>query len=328
MQAVVITQFGGPEVLDLRAVPDPVPAADEVLVAVKYTAVNRLDLLQRLGLYPAPEGAPVDIPGVEFAGTVESTGSAVTRFRAGDRVFGLVGGGSYAQYIVAHERTIMPIPKTISFQQAAAIPEAFMTAFDALVVHGQLKKGETALISAAGSGVGAAAVQVARVFGAHTIGTARSAGKIEKALALGLEHGIVARECKFAQDVLALTGDKGVDVVLELVGGLYISEDIACMASKGRLIIVGLVGGARCEINLGTVLRKRLEIRGTVMRSRTLEEKVSITEQFSSLMLPLIAAGKVSAVIDQVLPLAKAAEAHVYVGKNENFGKVLLELPV
>lgn len=326
MKAIIITRPGGPEVLELRDVPAPEPGPEEILVSVKATAVNRLDLLQRMGRYPAPAGSPQEIPGVEYAGVVERTGERVTRHQVSDRVFGLVGGGSYAGYVVAHERTAMPIPDGLSFTEAAAIPEAFITAFDAMVLQAGMQKGETVLINAAGSGVGVAAFQLARALGAHTIGTSRNAAKIEAVKALGLEQAIVPVEGKFAYEVMNLTGGKGVDLVLELAGGAYLPEDMACMAQKGRLVVVGLVAGASAQIDLGILLRKRLLIKGTVMRARGLEEKIAVAEIFSEQVLPIFASGKLKPVVDRVFPLAEAAAAHELVSRNENVGKVVLEL--
>lgn len=324
MRAVVIARPGGPEVLELREVQPAKPEREELSIAVKATAVNRLDLLQRMGLYPVPEGVPKEIPGVEFSGVVAEIGAGATLYKPGDRVFGLVGGGSYSERIVVHERTVMPMPESLSFEEAAAIPEAFITAFDAMVTQAHLSSGETVLISAVGSGVGAAAVQIALAIGARPIGTARNARKVAAAQGLGLVDGIVATDGRFAQEVLALTAGRGVDVVLELAGGNYVAEDLICMATQARMIVVGLVAGARVEIELGQLLRKRIEIRGTVMRARSLDEKIIVAKEFGDKMLPLIASGKLQAVIDRVLPLSEAAKAHELVGRNENFGKIVL----
>ncbi len=326
MRAIVIARPGGPEVLELRDVQPLEPAAEELLISVKATAVNRLDLLQRLGLYPVPEGSPKEIPGVEFSGIVERSGASASLYKAGDKVFGLVGGGSYAESLVVHERTVMPMPASLSFEEAAAIPEAFITAYDAMVSQSRLVAGETVLISAVGSGVGAAAVQIALAIGARPIGTARNSWKVEAAKGLGLVDGIVVTDGKFSQEVLRLTEGRGVDVVLELAGGNYVAEDLICMASRARMIVVGLVAGARAEIELGQLLRKRLEIKGTVMRARLLDEKIAVIAEFAQKMLPMIAAGKLRAVIDRVFPLAEAAQAHALVGTNENFGKVVLRV--
>lgn len=326
MRAIVITEFGGPEVLLLRDVPSPVPSRGEVLVRVRATALNRADLLQRMGAYPAPPGAPSDIPGMEFAGEVAALGEGVTDFAVGDRVFGLVGGGSYAEELVAHARTLAKIPDGMSFTDAAAIPEAFITAYDAMITNAALASGETMLVHAAGSGVGTAAIQIARAIGARTIGTARTADKLERARALGMNEGVVVAKGKFADDVRRVTGGIGVDVVLELVGGAYIEEDIACVAPRGRIVLVGLMAGTRADVDLAAVLRKRVTIVGTVLRSRPLEEKIAAAQLFARHVVPLFVSGALKPVVDRVMPLDLAAQAHAQLAANEGFGKIVLSV--
>jgi putative PIG3 family NAD(P)H quinone oxidoreductase len=326
MRAIVIDQPGGPEVLVMREVPTPEPARGEVRVRVRATAVNRADLLQRLGHYPAPEDSPADIPGLEYAGEIDAVGEGVSELKVGDRVFGLAGGGTYAEQLVVHARTVAKMPDGLSFTDAAAIPEAFITAWDAMVTQGGLIAGETVLISAVGSGVGTAAVQLARAIGARSIGTARTATKLARAHALGLDDGIVAENNRFAAGVLGATGGRGVEVILELVGGAYLAEDLACSAAQARIILVGLLAGRGVELDLGTVLRKRLRIQGTALRSRPLEEKIEANRAFVRSVVPLIARKIVHPVIDRVMPLADAGEAHRYVATNEGFGKVVLAI--
>lgn len=325
MRAIIITKPGGPEVLELREVDTPAPTKGEVRVRVRATAVNRADLLQRMGGYPAPADAPRDIPGLEFAGEVDALGEGVTEWKIGDRVFGLAGGGAYAEQLVVHARTVARIPDRLSFVEAAAVPEAFITAWDAMITQGGLAPGETVLISAVGSGVGTAAAQIARAIGASSIGTARTADKLERARALGMNEGVVAKNGKFAEDVLRANGGRGVDVVLELVGGDYVAEDLACMATKGRLVLVGLLAGARCDVDLGAVLRKRLHVVGTVLRARPLEEKIAATLVFAKSVVPLLARGALAPVVECVMPLAQAADAHRAMASNEGFGKIVLE---
>lgn len=326
MRAVVITKPGGPEVLQVQELPMPVPKPGEVRVKVMATAVNRLDLLQRMGKYPVPKDDPQDIPGVEYAGVVDALGDGVGDVEIGERVFGLVGGGAYAEYLVVAANLIARIPVGVSFEQAASMPEAFITAYDAMVSQGGLQAGETVLISAVGSGVGTAAVQIAQALGATNIGTARSASKLEAAKQYGLGKGIVVESGKFAEAVLAATAGNGVNVVLELVGGDYVAEDIACLAYQGRLILVGLVAGGKTEVDLAMLLRKRLNIRGTVLRSRPTAEKLDVMQTFSREMVPLIAKGAVQPVVDCVFQLEQAAAAHEYMAANENFGKVVLKV--
>jgi putative PIG3 family NAD(P)H quinone oxidoreductase len=324
MKAVVITRPGGPEVLEYRDVADPVRARGEVLVRVRATAVNRADLIQRMGFYPAPPGEPADIPGMEYAGEVEAADDT-SGWKPGDRVFGLVGGGSYAERLVAPARTLSRIPERLSFNEAAACPEAFITAYDAMVTQARLTSGDTVLIQAVGSGVGTAAVQVARALHARAIGTARSAGKLERARALGMSEGVVAENGKFADKVLAATGGVGVDVVLELVGGAYIGEDLICAAPKARIVLVGLLAGMRADVDLGAVLRKHVQLIGTTLRSRPLEAKIAVAQTFARHIVPLLADGTVAPVVDKVLPLAEAGAAHAYLQANEGFGKLVLE---
>jgi putative PIG3 family NAD(P)H quinone oxidoreductase len=294
-------------------------------VRVRATAVNRADLLQTYGLYPAPPGAPPDIPGLELAGVVDALGEGVTEFSVGDRVFGLVGGGAYAEHVVVHARTVSRIPDGLGFHEAAAVPEAFITAYDAMVTRAALAPGETVLIHAAASGVGTAAIQIALVLGARPIGTSRTAEKIERARELGLRDAIVVNGGRFESEVLRLA-PKGANVIVELVGGNYLVEDIACAASRGRIVIVGLVGGARAELDMGSVLRKRLSIYGTVLRSRPLAEKIEVNDMFTRELVPRLARKELVPVIDRVVGLSRAAEALEYVEKNQGFGKVVLEI--
>jgi NADPH:quinone reductase len=323
MKAIVISRFGGPEVLELRDCPSPEPGRGEVRVRVAATAVNRADLLQRMGRYPAPADAPADIPGLEFAGEVDGIGPGVSEVAIGDRVFGLAGGGTYAQQIVVPARTAVKIPPGLSFTDAAAVPEAFITAWDAAVTQAGLGAGETMLIHAVGSGVGTAAVQIARAIGARSIGTSRSPEKLDRARALGLDVSLAVVDGGFAPAVAAAGPP---DVVLELVGGSYLAEDVQCVAPRGRIVLVGLLGGGRAEMDLGLVLRRRLRITGTVLRARPLEEKIAAVQTFARHVVPLLARGILRPVVDRVVPLAAAAEAHAYLASNQSFGKVVLEV--
>jgi NADPH2:quinone reductase len=298
----------------------PHPGRGEVRVRVRATAVNRADLLQRQGMYPAPPDAPADIPGLEFAGEVDELGEGAAGLAAGDRVFGLCGGGGYAESLVVHGRCLARIPEGLSFTDAAAVPEAFITAWDAMVTQAGLGAGERVLIHAAGSGVGTAAVQLARAIGARSVGTARSADKLERARALGLERGEVVEGGIFA----AAVGE--VDVILELVGGAYLVEDFKCAAPRARIVLVGLLAGAKAELDLRVMLHKRLRLMGTVLRARPLEEKIAATQDFARHVVPLLARGMVCPVVDRVLSLASAGEAHRYMASNDGFGKVVLEL--
>ena len=327
MRAVVISSPGGPEVLRLRDLPQPEPQAGEVLVRVRATALNRADVLQRQGRYPAPAGVPRDIPGLEFAGEVASCGTNANLWKPGQRVFGLVGGGAYAEYLVTHERTLAEIPANLDFDAAAAVPEAFITAQDALWTQAQLRPGERVLIHAAGSGVGLAAVQLVSAMGAQAFGTSRTADKIERAREYGLVDGAVIKDlADLPPHVKQWTNRAGFDVVLELVGGPYVAASIDALGNKGRLILVGTVAGAKAELNLAPVMAKRLTIRGTVMRARPLEEKIAAARSFAAEVVPLLERGALRPTVDRVFPLAQAAAAHAYMEAGSNFGKIVLQL--
>ena len=325
MRAVVITAFGGPDVLQIAERPAPQAGRSEVVVAVRAAALNRADLIQRRGFYPAPPDVPADIPGMDFAGDVAAVGPGVTEWKIGDRVFGLVGGGAYAEALVTNERALAPIPAALSYVEAAAAPEAFITAHDALISQARLQMGESVLISAVGSGVGTAAVQLAHALGAHVIGTARTADKLERAQTLGMNEGVVVSDGRFADAVKAATGGRGADVVLELVGGNYVAEDLACLAPKGRIVLVGLLAGASASLDLRALLSRRATIRGTVLRARPLEEKLAATQAFRRHVVPLLATGRLKAIVDRTFPLAEAAAAHRLLESDATFGKVVLD---
>jgi putative PIG3 family NAD(P)H quinone oxidoreductase len=318
MRAIAITKFGGPEVLALVEKPAPEPSRGEVRVRVRATAVNRADLLQRMGHYPAPADAPADVPGLEVAGEVDVVGPGCERLKVGDRVFGLVGGGGYAEYVVSHERALAIIPEHMTFEQAAAVPEAFVTAHDAIVTQAGLRGGETLLVSACGSGVGTAAVQLAHSMGAIVVGSSRSQDKLDRCTALGMDGGVLVAEGRFADRVPAP------DVVLELVGGGYLAEDVRCVKTLGRIVLVGMLAGRKTEVDLGQVLGKRVRIFGTVLRARPLEEKIAAMRAFEAQVVPLLARGAVKPVVDRVFPLADAAKAHAHMASNEGFGKIVL----
>ena len=325
MKAIVITKAGGPDVLQLRDVPAPEPAAGEILVRVRAAGVNRADVLQRMGLYPAPPGAPADIPGMEYAGEVVALGAGARAWKVGDRVMGLVAAGGYAERVAVSESVALRVPSSWSFEQAAAVPEAFMTAYDALFRQMQLRAPERVLIHAVGSGVGTAALQLAKAFGARTFGTSRSAAKLERARALGLEVAIDSSREDFAEVVKRHTGGEGVDVVLDLVGGPVLAGNIHALARGGRMIVVGLTGGRTASIDLGAVLSKRLTIVGTVLRARTLEEKIGVTAHFAAEVLPLLEGGIIGPVVERSYPLAQAADAHRQLESDAVFGKLVLQ---
>jgi putative PIG3 family NAD(P)H quinone oxidoreductase len=323
MRAIAITKPGGPDVLTLVDRPRPEPSRGEVRIRVRATAINRADLLQRMGAYPAPADSPPDIPGLELAGEVDALGPGVERLAIGDRVFGLVGGGSYAEAAVSHERALAKIPDGMSFEQAAAVPEAFITAHDAIVGQAGLRGGETLLVHAVGSGVGTAAVQLGRALGVFVIGTARTADKLERARELGMAAGVVPEGNKFA-DAVRKHGEPS--VVLELIGGGYLDEDIRAVGVLGRIVLVGLLAGARSEVDLGGILRKRLRVFGTVLRARPLEEKIAAMRSFEAHVVPLFQRGLLAPVIDTVMDLDAAAAAHARMASNIGFGKIILRV--
>lgn len=320
MKAIAISRFGGPEVLTVVERPLPEPARGEVRVRIRATAINRADLLQRMGAYPAPADSPPDVPGLEIAGEVDAVGPGVERLAIGDRVFGLLGGGGYAEAAITHERAMAKLPDGMSFVDAAAIPEAFVTAHDAMVTRAGLRSGEVMLVHAVGSGVGTAAVQLARVFGAYTIGTARTADKLERAKALGMNEGVVVEGASFATKIAPA------DVILELVGGKYLDEDLRCIKTLGRIVLIGLMAGTKAEVDLSAILRKRVSVIGTVLRARPLEEKIAAMRLFETQVVPLFARGLLKPVIDQVMPLERAADAHARMASNAGFGKIVLEI--
>ncbi|MEO8724661.1 MAG: NAD(P)H-quinone oxidoreductase [Acidobacteriaceae bacterium] len=323
MRAAVITQFGGPEVLEIQDVPMPEAVADQVLVRVYASALNRADLLQRKGEYPAPAGSPQDIPGLEFAGEIAAVGALVIGWQVGQRVFGISGGGAQAEYVVAHARMLMEIPAGMSWTEAAAIPEAFITAHDALWIQARLRPNERVLINAVGSGVGLAAVQLVKAIGAQAFGTARTQSKLERAKRLGMVDGWMVGSGK---ELSRAAAEPKFDVVLELAGGDYVGGDLAALALKGRLMLVGTMAGSIANINLSLVLTKRLRVTGTVLRSRPLEEKIAATQVFAKEALPLFAKGELQAVVGQTFSLNQIVEAHRYMESNSNTGKVVLSM--
>jgi putative PIG3 family NAD(P)H quinone oxidoreductase len=328
MRAVVITRAGGPDVLEVQERPTPQPARGQLLVRVRASALNRADLLQREGHYPAPPGAPADIPGLEFAGEVAALGESVADWTIGARVFGITAGGGHAEFLTVDAGCAAPVPERFSWIEAGAIPEAFMTAHDALVTQAQVAGGERVLIHAVGSGVGLAATQVARAWKAIPFGTARSADKIEGARAFGLEDGfIVAGDPEaIVPQVERWTEGKGVPVILDLVGGAYVAANIRAASLRGRIMFIGTVAGRTATIPVGMVLGKRLTLRGTVLRSRSIEEKRAVTAAFARDVVPLLASGGLRPTIDSVFDFDHVAQAHERLAGNATFGKVVIRV--
>ena len=323
MKATLIEAGAGD--LEWGDAPSPLAGPTDVLVEVHATAVNRADLLQRRGFYPPPPGES-DILGLEAAGVVGAVGVGVKGVRVGDRVCCLLGGGGYAEQITVPEAMALPIPAGLDFVQAAAIPEAFYTAFVNLVLEAGLAAGERVLIHAGASGVGTAAIQLVRARGATAFVTAGSDDKLARCKDLGASAGINYKQESFTERIAALTEGKGVDIILDCIGGSYLEANVASLRPQGRLVIIGLMGGTKADLNLGLLVSRRLRVIGSVLRSRSLTEKVAITEAFRSEVMPLFANGTLKPVVDATYPIAEAAAAHDYVAANKNFGKVVLRV--
>lgn len=329
MRAVTITGHGGVENLQVRLVMRPPdPTADRVLVRVRAAGLNRADILQRKGMYPAPPGAPQEIPGLEFAGEVDRIGDEVRTLKLGQRVFGITAGGAHAEFVSVPENALVLVPTNLDWPEAAAIPEAFITAHDALFTQAKLGPGERLLVHAAGSGVGTAAVQLGVAAGATVYGTSRNATKLERVREVGLTDGIGVGDDPsiFVDAVRKWTDGSGVNVILDLVGGSYFASNIEALATRGRMLFVGTTGGASATLNIGPVMSKRLKIIGTVLRARSTEEKATATRLFAEHVVPLLARGAVRPIIDSVFPLAEVAAAHQRMESNESLGKIVLTM--
>ena len=281
MRAIHHTSAGGPEVLELREAPTPEPGASQVRVRVHASGLNRADILQRRGRYPAPPGWPADIPGLEYAGTVDLAGAEVSRWKEGDRVMGLVGGGAHAEYVVIHEDEALPVPEGVALTEAGAIPEAFLTGWDALVTRGRLAAGERVLLHAVGSGLGTAMVQIAKRLGATVLGTSRTPAKLVHARALGLDIGIDTSSGGFLDAV-----HEPVNLVIDVLGGPAFADNLAILAPRGRLVMLGFLQGSQVDTSLDPILRKRIEIIGSVMRTRSLPERITLVREFGAEVLP------------------------------------------
>ncbi len=324
MRAIVLSEHGGPEVLVMTDVPDPVPGPEEVLVEVTATAVNRADLLQRMGLYPGPPMSH-EIPGLEFAGRVIEVGERVVGRTLGDAVMGIVGGGAYAERLVVHERQTLRVPRGTELSDAGAIPEVFVTAYDALVLQGGLGAGGWALVHAGASGVGTAAIQLATAVGARVAVTC-SAPKVSACEQLGADLVLDRADGAFADAVVAATGGDGVDVVLDVVGGDYVAQNLRAVRVGGTIVQVGVMGSATATVPVGLLLSRRVHWVGTVLRGRPVEEKIAMSRRCEHDLVPLFESGALRPVIDRRFPLDDVAAAHEYVASNANVGKVLLTL--
>ncbi|AKD03205.1 NAD(P)H-quinone oxidoreductase [Pontibacter korlensis] len=325
MKAILVKQPGGPEQLVLGEYEKPLPNPYELLVKVHATALNRADTLQREGKYPPPKGAS-PLLGLEVAGVVVEAGGNCTRFKKGDKVFGLLPGGGYAEYAIIHEAMAMPVPDNLSMEEAAAIPEVFLTAWQALAWLGKLQAGERVLLHAGASGVGTAAIQLARAMKAEVLVTA-SEHKLQACLDLGAHKAINYKEVPFEDEVLAHTNSEGVDVIVDFIAGPYFNQNLECLRLDGRLVILASLGGGKVsEVDLRKILIKRLQVMGSTLRSRTRGYQIELTEDLGQFALPLFREGKLKPVIDSVYNWQDVAEAHRYMEQNKNIGKIVLRV--
>jgi putative PIG3 family NAD(P)H quinone oxidoreductase len=323
MNAVAIAAPGGPEVLKLTEVPTPTPDARQLLVKVAAAGVNRPDLAQRAGAYPPPAGHS-PLPGLEIAGEVVEAGADATRWKPGDKVCALVNGGGYAEYCIAEETAALPIPAGFDMVRAAALPETFFTVWNNVFERGRLATGEWFLVHGGSSGIGTTAIQLARAFGARVIATAGSAEKCQACLDLGADRAVNYRTEDFRVATKEATGGKGVDVILDMVGGDYTDKNIVAAAEDGRIVQIATLGGAEAAVNLARLMMKRLTLTGSTLRPRTREVKAGFARALEEKVWPLLAAGKVKVVMDSTFPLAEAAEAHRRLESSRHIGKVVL----
>jgi len=326
MRAITIPQPGGPEVLTWAEVPDPVPAAGEVLVEVAATAVNRADLLQRQGFYDPPPGSS-PYPGLECAGRIVALGPGVAGWGVGDEVCALLAGGGYAERVAVPVGQLLPVPKGVSLEEAAALPEAACTVWSNIFMVAHLRPAETVLVHGGASGIGTMAIQLAKAVGAKVLVTAGSAGKLARCAELGADVGIDYREQDFLEAAREATGGAGVDVILDIMGAKYLQRNVDALAVNGRLVIIGLQGGVKGELNLATLLAKRAAVAATSLRPRPLGEKAAIVAAVREHVWPLVEAGVVRPVVDRVLPITDAAAAHGVLEAGEQVGKVVLRVP-
>ena len=325
MKCIEISKPGGPEVLVPAERPAPAPKANEILVKVAAAGVNRPDVLQRMGKYPVPPGAS-DLPGLEVAGEVSALGSSVRNFKLGDKVCALVSGGGYAEYCVAPEAQALPVPKGLSALEAASLPETFFTVWSNVYDRARLAPGESLLVQGGSSGIGVTAIQIAAAMGNRVFATAGSDEKCAACVKLGAEKAINYKTQDFLAEVKAATGGKGVDVILDMVGGNYVPKELKCLADDGRLVFIAMLGGAKTELDINEVLRRRLVITGSTLRPRPEEFKAAVARRLKEVVWPLIEAGKIKPVIFKTFPLAQASEAHKLMESSQHIGKIVLEV--
>jgi NADPH2:quinone reductase len=325
MRVIEITQPGGPEVLQLAHRPVPQPAAGEILVRVSAAGVNRPDVLQRRGLYPLPKGAS-DLPGLEIAGVVVAVGRGAGRWNVGDTVCGLTSGGGYAEYCILPEGQALPVPKGLSLVEAASLPETFFTVWANVFENGRLAAGETLLVHGGSSGIGVTAIQMAKALGSKVFTTAGSDGKCAACIKLGADLAINYRSQDFEEEIKAATQGKGVDVILDMVGGDYVPKNLRCLAELGRLVFIASLRGTKTELDIMEVMRKRLTITGSTLRPRTLEFKAAVARNLREKIWPLIESGQIRPVVFKTFALEQAGEAHALMESSEHVGKLVLTL--
>ncbi len=323
MRAVEISKPGGPEVLRLTDRPQPAPKASEILIKVAAAGVNRPDVLQRSGNYPVPPDAS-DLPGLEVAGEVAGVGNAVSRWKKGDQVCALVHGGGYAEYCVAPEVQALPVPRGLSLVEAASLPETFFTVWGNVFERGRLAPGETLLVQGGTSGIGVSAIQMAAATGHRVFATAGSDDKCAACVRLGAEKAFNYRTQDFEKEIQAATGGKGVDVILDMVGGDYVPKEIKCLAEEGRLVFIAFLRGPKTELAIDLVMRKRLTVTGSTLRPRPVEFKGMLASGLRERIWPLIERGKIKPEIYRTFPLAQAAEAHRLMESSQHIGKIVL----
>lgn len=326
MRAAIYTGKGGVDVIDIQSVSIPKINNDQVLIKILASGLNRSDILQRLGFYPAPPDVPENIPGIEFVGIIEKLGEAVTLFQKGQRVFGIAGGGTHAEYTVSHERLLIAVPDEIDTIQAAAIPESFITAFDALFIRAKTMPGEKILVHAAGGGVGTAVIQLANVSGCEVVGTSRSENKMAKIMEIGASSVINTSKGPFSEAVLEKTEGKGVHVCIDFLGGSYIEQNLKSLGRDGRLILLGLMGGIESKIDLEYLLNKRIQIITSQLRHRPIEEKILITRLFNQTIISQFSRGLIRPIVDSVFKLQDLAAAHKHMVSNDVFGKIVISM--
>lgn len=324
MKAIIISQPGGPEVLQLADRPTPAYAAHEVLVQVKAAGINRPDVAQRKGNYPPPAGAPVDIPGLEIAGIVTEVGADVTRWKVGDKVCALVIGGGYAEYCNVPAGQCLPVPDKLSFAEAASLPETFFTVWSNVFDRAKLQPGESLLVHGGSSGIGVAAIQMAKALGSTVYVTAGSDEKCKFCEGLGAAKAINNNKENFSEAISKLTNGHGVDVILDMIGGDYTALNIKSLANEGRLVLINTMKGKNVEVNLSEIMRKRISITGSMLRSRDVGFKTAIAQNLEQHIWPLLASGKIKPVIYKILPAADAFKAHQLMESSEHMGKIVL----